>query len=162
MHKKFEKNWLKTEIFKPDDDLKLLTMKQLYQLYIDFSSFIESLYDEEWSVTFDEVFMSTDYVDYLKLVKIELKTILLKVDSNEQLTGIFIGLLGHEMSFNQSVNLLTLEKTKKELIMLHSLKLLDISYYELYQEPIPLPDEYREWLDESEFKWELGIKDLLE
>ena len=155
------KFWLHTESFKPDSGTKYRVMDNLGGLLTDYFSFIFGLEENFNLPSFYEVFSLTDFYDYLKLVKKELKIILKEIHTTEQLTGLFTGLLGHGMSFNQSKSdLINLSNDQKEYLMLHSLKLLDLAYLEQFHEHIPLPDDYRDWLDSMSYDWEDFVKDL--
>ena len=161
LKQQLDKFWLKTEIFKPDEDLKFKTMVLMNNLFDDFFSFIVNLEDADEIPTFDKVFLSEDYFDYLRLVKNELKIVLTSVNTTEQLTGIFTGLLGHEMSFGfRRENYMEFPYEKKEFIMLHTLKLMSIAYYEEFRTDIPLPDDYIEWINEAQYHWESYVRDL--
>ena len=156
-----DKHWLHTETFQPDESFKWTTMDQLGELFVDFFSFAFNL-DESYKLpSFDEIFFLNDFYDYLKMIKKELKVLLTNVQTTEQLTGIFTGLLGHEMSFGRGKEgMQDLSYDKKEYLMLHSLKLLDLAYQEQFEVEIPLPDDYREWINSTPFIWETYVKDL--
>ena len=156
-----DKFWLKTELFVPDEDLKYETMLAMNELFDSWFSFIVNFENIEDFPSFEKVFLSDDYYDYLRLVKNELKIILKDVTKTEQLTGVFTGLIGHEMSFGfKKDNHLNLSYEKKEFIMLHTLKLMDIAYFEEFKTEIPLPDDYKDWLAESHYHWESYVRDL--
>ena len=44
--------------------------------------------------------------------------------------------------------------------MLNNLKLLDIAYQELFQEHIPLPEDYISWINENSFQWEYNVREF--
>ena len=157
---RLDKFWLRTEVFKPDMFLKFKTMERLHTLLVDYSDFIANLDDEETMPTFEEIFSSSNFFDYLKLVKNELKTVLAEITTTEELTGIFTGLIGHEMTFADNEGMKGLSYDAKENLMLHNLKLLDVAYQEQFQLGIPLPDDYREWINTSSFVWESYVRDL--
>lgn len=154
------KFWLKTDIYKPDKSLQIKIMSRLHDLLIDYTSFIFGLEFLDTLPSFAEVFMTDKYSDYLKLIKKELKNILQEVTTTEQLTGIFLGLLGHEMTFGEQIDYNTLPVSKKEIIMLHNLKLLDMAYQELFHDHIPLPEDYISWINENSFEWEYNVQEL--
>ena len=161
LKQQLDKFWLKTELFIPDEDLKYKTMLRMNELFDDWFSFVVNFENIEEFPSFDKVFLSEDFYDYLKLVKNELKAILQEVEKTEQLTGIFTGLLGHEMSFGyRKENYLDSSYEKKEFIMLHTLKLMEIAYYEQFQVKLPLPKEYRDWIKSQKYDWEFYVKDL--
>lgn len=156
-----DKFWLKTELFVPDEDLKYETMLRMNELFDDYFNFVINFEDMENFPSFEKVFLSENFYEYLRLVKNELKIILEGVTKTEDLTGIFTGLIGHEMSFGfKKDNHLNLSYEKKEFIMLHTLKLIDIAYYEEYGVEIPLPDDYKDWLAEAHYHWESYVRDL--
>ena len=161
LKQQLDKLWLKTDLFKPDEDIKFRTMKRLNDLFTEFTYFIENFPEFLSFPSFDKIFLSENYYDYLRLLKNELKKILREVNTTEQLTGVFTGLLGHEISFgSDNENYLNFSYEKKEFIMLHTLKLLDMAYYEEFNMKLPLPDDYRDWLNESYFHWEKFVKEL--
>ncbi len=161
MKQQLDKFWLKTEIFKPDEDLKFKTMVLMNNLFDDYFNFIINFEDADEIPTFDKVFLSDNFYDYLKLVKNELKIVLKEVDKTEQLTGIFTGILGHEMSFGfRRENYINFPYEKKEFIMLHTLKLMSIAYYEEFKSEIPLPEDYKDWIDEVQYHWESYVRDF--
>ena len=162
LKQQLDKFWLKTELFIPDEDLKYKTMLRMNEIFDDWFSFVVNFESVEKDFpSFDKVFLSENYYDYLRLVKNELKIVLREVMKTEQLTGVFTGLLGHEMSFGfKKENYLDSSYEKKEFIMLHTLKLLDIAYYEQFHSKLPLPREYRDWIKTRNYDWEFYVKDL--
>lgn len=155
------KFWLHTDTYQPDEHFKWKTMDHLGELFVDFFSFVFSINEDFVLPSFEDIFFQTEFYDYLKLMKKELKIVLINVITTEHLTGVFTGLLGHEMTFGKGKDgLQSLTNNKKEFLMLHSLKLLDIAYQEQFHLSIPLPDEYREWIDSTPFPWETYVKDL--
>lgn len=136
-------------------------MTRLHSLSEDFFAFISNFEEFDSVPSFDKLFLQGIYFDYLRLVKNELKLALKDIETTEQLTGLFTGLLGHEMNFGlKNDNYLASSYEKKEFIMLHTLKLLSIAYQEQFGVNLPLPDEYLEWLEESFFIWESSVKEL--
>ena len=161
MKQQLDKLWLRTDLFIPDIDLKTKVLTNLYFLSEDFLSFISNFEEFDSIPSFDKLFLTENFFDYLKLVKNELKIVLKDIETTEQLTGLFTGLLGHEMNFGlKNDNYLTSSYEKKEFIMLNSLKLLSIAYQEQFGMSLPLPDDYVDWLDENSFIWESVVKDL--
>ena len=136
-------------------------MTRLHSLSEDFLSFISNFEEFDSVPSFDKLFLTENYFDYLKLVKDEIKIALKDITTTEQLTGLFTGLLGHEMNFGlKNDNYLASSYEKKEFVMLHSLKLLSIAYLEQFGVNLPLPDDYIGWLDENFFIWESFVKEL--
>lgn len=161
LKQQLDKLWLRTDLFIPDDSLKIKVLASLHSLYNDFIYFISNFEEIEDIPSFDELFLRENYFDYLKLVKEELKITLKDITMTEQLTGIFTGLLGHEMNFGfERINLLNSSNEKKEFLMLHTIKLLSIAYYEQFGTNLPLPDEYTEWINSSVFIWETAVKEF--
>ena len=151
--------WLQIELFKPDDYFKIRFMQKLYNLFLDYSAFLKNIDDEiEISISLEEFFLSDNYIDYLTIVKNEISRILIEITTSEQLSGLFLGLLGHEMVLVNK-DFITVTEREKEFIMLHNLKLFDIAYQEPYQSHVPFPEDYIKWIHEHDYPWESLIRE---
>ena len=134
-------------------------MQKLYNLFLDYSAFLNNIDDEsEISMTLEELFLSDNYIDYLTIVKNEIRRILIDITTSEQLSGLFLGLLGHEMVLVNK-DFITVTEHEKDFIMLQNLKFIDIAYQERYQSHVPLPEDYIDWIHEHDFPWESVMRE---